>query len=257
MAKLLTKLLFEPKGKHDPTQAYTIKDTVMSADGSQVYFALQNVPVGIQLNNTEYWILQIDLSETKADMEAATDAANAAAEDASQLSGQVEQISGDVAQLTEEIGNVVSDLYTASDNLFDYAAIRANEIPRLDIGSNDTDFVAFNGWYTSNYIPVVGGEQYCVVYDSSITMRQFVVAYYKDGILISKDNPSTNPFTVPADADHVYIVDGSGTLFTANKTSVKKYSSGMDPPHSAANCSKSVQSRALMRWAWNCCFVMI
>ena len=54
----------------------------MSADGSRVYFALQNVPVGIQLNNTEYWIRQIDLSGTKSDMEAATAAARKAAEKA-------------------------------------------------------------------------------------------------------------------------------------------------------------------------------
>lgn len=69
--KLLTNLIFEPKGKHDPAKSYTIKDTVMSEDGSRVYFALRDVPPGIQLDNTEYWICQIDLSEIKAAMEAA------------------------------------------------------------------------------------------------------------------------------------------------------------------------------------------
>lgn len=78
MAQLLTNLLFEPKGRHNPQVAYNIKDTVMSADGGQVYFALKAVPVGIQLNNAEYWKLQIDLSATKAEAEAATIAANAA-----------------------------------------------------------------------------------------------------------------------------------------------------------------------------------
>ena len=52
----------------------------MSADGSQVYFALQDVPVGVELTDTAYWKLQIDLSTTKADMESATSAAYAAAE---------------------------------------------------------------------------------------------------------------------------------------------------------------------------------
>ena len=82
MARLLTNLIFEPKGKHDPTQAYTIKDTVMSTDGSRVYFALQDVPAGVELTDTAYWKLQIDLSATKSDMESATDAANKAAEKA-------------------------------------------------------------------------------------------------------------------------------------------------------------------------------
>jgi hypothetical protein len=61
---------------------YTIKDTVMSADGSRVYFALQDVPVGVEITDTAYWKLQIDLSTTKSDMESATSAANAAAEKA-------------------------------------------------------------------------------------------------------------------------------------------------------------------------------
>ena len=69
--KLLTNLIFEPKGLHDPAQPYNIKDTVMSADGSRVYFALQDVPAGIHLTDEAYWKLQIDLSETKAKMEEA------------------------------------------------------------------------------------------------------------------------------------------------------------------------------------------
>jgi hypothetical protein len=73
--KLLTNLIFEPKGKHDPALAYSIKDTVMSADGSQVYFALQDVPAGTALDNEDYWKLQIDLHETKAEMDAAAAAA--------------------------------------------------------------------------------------------------------------------------------------------------------------------------------------
>jgi len=63
--KLLTNLLFEPKGRHDPALAYSIKDTVMSADGARVYFALQDVPPGVSLEDTNYWILQIDLSNAQ------------------------------------------------------------------------------------------------------------------------------------------------------------------------------------------------
>ena len=60
--KLLTNLLFEPRGKHNPSLTYNIKDTVMSEDGSKVYFALDNVPAGIPLTDTNYWMLQMDLS---------------------------------------------------------------------------------------------------------------------------------------------------------------------------------------------------
>ena len=63
--KLLTNLIFEPKGKHDPALAYTIKDTVMSADGSKVYFAVQDVPANTPLADEDYWKLQIDLSGSK------------------------------------------------------------------------------------------------------------------------------------------------------------------------------------------------
>ena len=85
MANFLTNLLFEPKGKHDPTKTYTIKDTVMSPDGSQVYFALQDVPAGIALDNTEYWILQIDLHASKVELD------NAAAAVAGAVSANVDQ----------------------------------------------------------------------------------------------------------------------------------------------------------------------
>lgn len=69
--KLLTNLIFEPKGMHDPALAYSIKDTVMSPDGSRVYFALQDVPAGTPLSNEACWKLQIDLSACKNAMDAA------------------------------------------------------------------------------------------------------------------------------------------------------------------------------------------
>lgn len=112
MAQLLANLLFEPKGKHDPTQTYTIKDTVMSADGSRVYFALQDVPVGVDLTDTTYWKLQIDLSVTKAEAEAAIAAANAAAETANAAAANVRE---DVDRLSEEIENKIGDIATTID----------------------------------------------------------------------------------------------------------------------------------------------
>lgn len=64
--KQIVNLIFEPKGRHDPTQAYKIKDIVMDATGSRAYFALQDVPAGIALDDARYWIMQIDLSHVEA-----------------------------------------------------------------------------------------------------------------------------------------------------------------------------------------------
>lgn len=64
--KQIVNLIFEPKGRHDPTQAYKIKDIVMDATGSRAYFALQDVPAGIALEDARYWIMQIDLSYVEA-----------------------------------------------------------------------------------------------------------------------------------------------------------------------------------------------
>lgn len=58
----ITNLLFKPQGKHDPAQAYSILDVVTSNNGSRVYFALQDVPANTALDDTRYWMLQIDLS---------------------------------------------------------------------------------------------------------------------------------------------------------------------------------------------------
>lgn len=80
--RLITNLLYEPKGMHDPSKTYKIKDTVTSSDGSMVYFALKDVPAGIALTNTAYWINQIDLSNVRSEMLEATDAAHAAADKA-------------------------------------------------------------------------------------------------------------------------------------------------------------------------------
>ena len=92
--KLLTNLIFEPKGKHDPALTYSIKDTVMSPDGSKVYFALRDVPSGIALTDEDYWMLQIDLSSSKNAM----DEAVAAFSDYAKIVGT--RVKGETAKAT-------------------------------------------------------------------------------------------------------------------------------------------------------------
>lgn len=109
MANFLTNLLFEPKGKHDPNKTYTIKDTVMSADASKVYFALQDVPAGISLDNTDYWILQIDLSASKNAMDTA--AANART-----------QTDATIASANARVEDMMGKAAEAVTSVADYAA---------------------------------------------------------------------------------------------------------------------------------------
>ena len=106
--KLLTNLLFEPKGKHDPALAYNIKDTVMSADGSKVYFALQDVPAGTALSNGDYWKLQIDLSSSKSAMDQALASfGNYAKEIGTRVKGETAKASGNPVTFLPDAGSLL------------------------------------------------------------------------------------------------------------------------------------------------------
>lgn len=106
--KLLTNLIFEPKGKHNSSLAYNIKDTVMSADGSKVYFALQDVPAGTALSNTDYWMLQIDLSGTKSAVEnALASFGNYAKDVGTRVKGETAKVSGNPATCLADAGSLL------------------------------------------------------------------------------------------------------------------------------------------------------
>lgn len=106
--KLLTNLIFEPKGMHNQNVAYNIKDTVMSADGSRVYFALQDVPAGITLDNEDYWKLQIDLSASKAAMdEAVANFADYAKQVGTKVRGETARASGNPVTFLPDAGSLL------------------------------------------------------------------------------------------------------------------------------------------------------
>lgn len=100
----IVDLIFEPQGKHDPAVSYKIKDTVMSADGSQVYFAIQDVPAGVALTNTSYWKKQIDLAASKSAMD------NAAANAKTQTDNVIASAQERVDDLVEEAANSVAQM---------------------------------------------------------------------------------------------------------------------------------------------------
>lgn len=106
--KLLTNLIFEPKGKHDPSLAYTIKDTVMSADGSKVYFAVQDVPANTPLTDEDYWKLQIDLSGSKHALdEAAAAFADHAKFIGTRVKGETAKATGNPATFLPDAGSLL------------------------------------------------------------------------------------------------------------------------------------------------------
>ena len=106
--RLLTNLLFEPKGMHNQNAAYSIKDTVMSGDGSKVYFAIQDVPAGIPLNDSNYWKLQIDLSGSKSAMDQALASfGNYAKEVGTRVKGETAKASGNPVTFLPDAGSLL------------------------------------------------------------------------------------------------------------------------------------------------------
>lgn len=137
-------------------------------------------------------------------------------------------LNGNMDVIDESVAEIEGDLYNKSDNLFDFSAVISNKIPNLAIGASIDSLVDFNGYKTSNRIPVEGGARYYVIRNGGVTLLGFIVAYYSNGILVQKDNLASNPFTVPSGADTIIIITSEATLFTADMTSVKKYSPSMD-----------------------------
>ena len=100
-------LLYEPKGVHDSSKAYKIKDTVTSVDASMVYFALQDVPAGISLSNTDYWIKQIDLSASKNAMDNAT--ANAKSQTEAAVNSANTRVNDMMRTVTDAVNGITDD----------------------------------------------------------------------------------------------------------------------------------------------------
>lgn len=107
----LTNLKFEPKGTHNPAQAYSVMDVVISADGSIAYAAVKDVPAGTALSsNGGYWVKLLDLSALKDGIpaEKIEEAVNAYLEEnpvsggaTQEQAAQIEQNKQDIADLKE------------------------------------------------------------------------------------------------------------------------------------------------------------
>ena len=184
--KFLTNLIFEPQGKHDSSLPYNIKDTVMSADGSKVYFALQDVPAGVALSNTDYWMLQIDLSSTKSAMDdALASFGNYAKEIGTRVKGESAKATGNPATFLPDAGSLLQPVTVlepkqagsgdpyyagAGKNLIPYPYVSGDvyESNGLKFVANSDGTVTVNGTATaetfftlSSNIPLEAGTYFC------------------------------------------------------------------------------------------------
>lgn len=142
-----------------------------------------------------------------------------------------EAVRGQVSELKEDLNTVTSELFTVSDNLFDFDSIIENAIPG-SIGSSPDTTVTLNGWKTSNYISVEAGQQYALILNGAITTGAiFRVACYANGAMTYKTtgDSETNPYTIPEGVDHIRFFSNSVPLFaTRTATSFKKYTTDLN-----------------------------
>ena len=84
-----------PMGAWNADTEYETLDVAMQPDGAGAFMAIQNVPAGIELSNSGYWLPVVDIN-------AAVDAAKAATELAEQAAAEVKD---DVEQLKSDLGH--------------------------------------------------------------------------------------------------------------------------------------------------------
>lgn len=60
--KTAGKVRITPRGTHDPSLSYEILDVVTNSTDNKVYIAKVDVPTGITLTNTSYWVNILDVS---------------------------------------------------------------------------------------------------------------------------------------------------------------------------------------------------
>lgn len=136
-----------------------------------------------------------------------------------------------ISNLKEDLNTVTSELFTVSDNLFDFDSVIENAVPG-SIGSSPDTTVTLNGWKTSNYIPVEAGQQYALILNGAITTGAvFRVACYANGVMTYKTAGSTetNPYTIPDGVDHIRFFSNTASLFaTRTATSFKKYTADLN-----------------------------
>lgn len=168
----ISKLFFEPKGTHDPAEAYTIMDVVTSADGSVAYAALQDVPAGTLLDDASYWMRVIDMSTTMTAMQTALAAFGSAAKAIGQ------RVKGEIATAT---GNPVTFLPDAG-SLLDVTA--TFEPKQEGEGEPSPDNIRTIVGYKTLELTHTGKNLFGVSVVSSMTSRGITLSVLEDGSIV-------------------------------------------------------------------------
>lgn len=234
--KLLTNLLFEPKGRHDSSLAYSIKDTVMSTDGSKVYFALQDVPAGIALTNEDYWILQVDLSASKAAMdEVVANFADYAKQVGTKVRGETAHVTGNPVTFLPDAGSLlqpVTVLDVKQEGSGDPAPGGKNLMPRRAPGSqtisgvtvtvNADNSVSIKGTATANALyRFVGAEDALVIPSGAFTVSMGTA--FPSGVSVACEY--FNGTTWGGNYDALYVASGKRTFNAVAGTNYGMYMS--------------------------------
>jgi len=171
-----------------------------------------------------------EAAATRAETAAASLTVDSALSDSSVNPVENRIITAEVTQVKSAISQIEDDVYTVSDNLFDFDSVIDNKVPG-SVGSSPDTMVTLNNWHTSNYIPVVAGEKYALILNGSITTGAvFRVACYSGGVMTYRTTGGTepNPYTIPDGVDHIRFYSNTASLFSARtNTSFKKYSADM------------------------------
>lgn len=226
----LTNLKLEPKGTHSSSRAYSATDVVTSADGSAAYAAVKDVPAGIALINTDYWVKILDLSDVRAAANAAASNANAAADSANSAAN-----SGIRTDAAQNLNTAQKD--TAQENMglkeIIYGLTDGFELSGNPVQCNPVGGLAFDGVETQfspkqagdgdpspqNIRPISGWESLNLIHCGKNLINP--------GFYVS--SKTENGVTFTANADGTILMNGTATdttmfdLFVGTKSDTKTY----------------------------------
>lgn len=108
--------------------------------GKRAYTAIQDVPTGIQITNTEYWsetgVPYVDLSDIRTHLNNLDTDVDNLESDVSGLDGRVSTNSGNIATLTTDLAAAVSALNSATQTLNNIMVSLYTPYPTQNQGGN-------------------------------------------------------------------------------------------------------------------------
>lgn len=108
--------------------------------GKKAYTAIQNVPTGIQITNTEYWsetgVPYVDLNDIRTHLNNLDSDVDNLEDDVSGLDSRVSTNSTNIATLTSDLATAVSALNTATQTLNNIMVSLYTPYPTQNQGGN-------------------------------------------------------------------------------------------------------------------------